>query len=77
MSKQVDRPVTSEARVSPEDIRAKLADIQGEATHQVEEARSQLLAVAAGIAIVLLILAFLLGRRGGRRSSTVIEVRRA
>ncbi len=63
-------------RITPDDIRAKLGEIQGEATQQVEGARNQLLAVGAGVALVLLIAAFLLGRRGGRRSSTIIEVRR-
>lgn len=64
-------------RVTPEDIRDKLIDIQGEATEQVESAKSQLVAIGALIGIVLLILAFLLGRRGGKRASAVIEVRRS
>jgi hypothetical protein len=64
-------------RIEPDDIKAKLADIQGEATQTVEGAKSQLLAVGAGIAIVALLVAFLLGRRAGRRASAVIEVRRS
>jgi hypothetical protein len=64
-------------RITPEDIRAKLGDIQGEAREQVDEAKNQLVAVGAGVALVLLILAFMLGRRGGRRASAVIEVRRS
>lgn len=63
-------------KVTPEDIRNKLGEIQGDATQQVEGARNQLLAVGAGVGLALLILAFLLGRRGGKRSSTIIEVRR-
>ena len=63
-------------KVTPQDIRNKLGEIQGDATQQVEGARNQLLAVGAGVGLVLLILAFLLGRRGGKRSSTIIEVRR-
>lgn len=64
-------------RITPDDIRAKLGDIQGEARDQVDEAKNQLVAIGAGLALVLLILAFMLGRRGGRRSSAVIEVRRS
>jgi hypothetical protein len=64
-------------RITPDDIRAKLGDIQGEAREQVDGAKNQLVAVGAGVALVLLILAFMLGRRGGRRSSAVIEVRRS
>jgi hypothetical protein len=75
VSKQVDRSWTKD-RITPEDIRSKLGEIQGEATQQVEGARSQLLAVGAGVGLLLLIAAFLLGRRGGKRSSAIIEVRR-
>jgi hypothetical protein len=75
VSKQVDRSWTKD-RITPEDIRSKLGEIQGEATQQVEGAKSQLLAVGAGVGLLLLIAAFLLGRRGGKRSSAIIEVRR-
>jgi len=64
-------------RVTPEDIRSKLTEIQGEATEHVEAAKNQVIAVGALVAILLLIVAFLLGRRGGKRSSAVIEVRRS
>lgn len=67
----------SDVQISRDDIKSKLGEIQGEALDQVEGARNQLIAVGAAVALVLLIVAFLLGRRGGRRASTVIEVRRA
>ena len=65
-----------DGRIEPSDIRAKLTDIQGEATNQVEGAKNQLVAVGAGVALLLLIIAFLLGRRAGKRASAIIEVRR-
>ena len=64
-------------RITPDDIKAKLGDIQGEAREQVDGAKSQLLTVGAGIALLLLVIAFMLGRRGGKRASAVIEVRRS
>lgn len=64
-------------RITRDDIRNKLADIGGEATTTVEGAKNQLVAVGAGVGLVLVILAFLLGRRGGMRKSTIIEVKRA
>ena len=63
--------------ISPADIKAKLGDLQGEARQQVDGAKNQLVAVGAGVALLLLIVAFLLGRRGGKRASAVIEVRRS
>lgn len=64
-------------RVTPEDIRSKLTEIQGEATEQVEAAKNQLIAVGVLVGILMLMIAFLLGRRGGKRASAVIEVRRS
>jgi len=64
------------SQISRDDIKAKLSDIQGEATQQVESAKNQIIATGALVALALLILAFLLGRRGGKRSSAIIEVRR-
>lgn len=70
MSQYASTPIT------PDDIKAKLDDLQGEARQQVDGARNQLLTVGAGIALLLLVIAFMLGRRGGKRASAVIEVRR-
>ena len=67
----------SDGHISRDDIKAKLSDIQGGAVEQVDGAKNQLLAVGAGVALLLLIVAFLLGRRGGKRSSAIIEVRRS
>jgi hypothetical protein len=63
--------------ITRDDIKSKLGDIQGEAQEQVEGVRNQLLAAGLLIGILLLLAAFLLGRRGGKRSSAIIEVRRA
>lgn len=69
-------PVDNQDPITPDQIRSKLHDIQGGATAQVEEAKNQLLTIAAIVGLVLLIIMFLLGKRSGRRSSAVIEVRR-
>jgi hypothetical protein len=64
-------------RVTPEDIRSKLTEIQGEATEQVEAVKNQVVAAGVLVGILLLMIAFLLGRRSGKRASAVIEVRRS
>lgn len=66
-----DQPITRG------DIKSKLSDIQGEAVTTVEGAKNQLLTVGAGLALALVVLAFFLGRRGGVKKSTIIEVKRA
>jgi len=71
MSNQLNRQIT------PDDIKSKLGDLQGEAREQVDGAKNQLIAVGTGVGLLLLVIAFMLGRRGGRRASAVIEVRRS
>jgi hypothetical protein len=72
----VDKAEAGTDRIDREDIKAKLAEIQGEATQTVETAKNQLVTAAAVAGILLLIVMFLLGRRSGKRASAVIEVRR-
>jgi NADH:ubiquinone oxidoreductase subunit 4 (subunit M) len=62
--------------ITRDDIKSKLGDIQGEAQEQVQGAKNQVLAVGLLVGLLFLIVAFLLGRRGGKRSSAIIEVRR-
>jgi len=64
-------------KISRDDIKLKLGDLQGDALEQVDGVKNQMLAIGAGIGLALLIVAFLLGRRGGKRSSAIIEVRRS
>ena len=68
---------TTESAIGRDDLKAKLTDIQGEAQEQVDGVKNQLLTAGILIGLLILIAAFLLGRRGGKRSSAVIEVRRA
>ena len=63
-------------QITREDIKAKLAEIQGEATETVEGAKTQILAVAATVGVVVIVAVYLLGRRGGRKRSTIIELKR-
>jgi hypothetical protein len=65
-----DKPVTRA------DIEAKLAQIKGvtDETTEVAEGAAKTGLVAAGVGVV--VIAFLLGRRRGRKKSTIVEVRR-
>ncbi len=68
--------MSRDQKITRDDIKAKLTEIQDDATDTVDDAKSQIIAVAALVAAVLLILAYLLGRRGGRKRSTIIELKR-
>ena len=63
-------------RVTRADIDAKLREVRGEVEETAEEAKGTGLIVAGVAAVALLAIVFLLGKRRGRRKSTVVEIRR-
>jgi hypothetical protein len=71
-----DTSTTEPKRITRDDIEAKLRELEGDARDQVASARSTVITAGIIAALILLLLAFLLGRRGGRQRSTVVEIRR-
>lgn len=65
-----------QGKITRADIEAKLRDMRGEVATNVEAAKAPLAAVGAAVAAVVVALSFLLGKRRGRRKSTVVEIRR-
>jgi hypothetical protein len=64
------RPVTRA------DIEAKLAQIKDTTTPHVEAAGDTGRSAMIGGAVVVVLLAFILGRRAGRKKNTIVEIRR-
>lgn len=62
--------------ISRSDIENKLRALQGDVQDKVEDRRSTILAVAGVVGVVLVVTFYLLGRRSGRRRSTLVEIRR-
>lgn len=65
-----DRPITRQ------DIEAKLGELKGEVNTEVANARSIAIAVGVTVATVVVLAAFALGRRRGRKLATIVEIRR-
>lgn len=63
-------------KITPDDLRAKFRELQGEVDTTTEAAKSTALTVGAAAATVVVLAVFLLGRRRGRRRMTVLEIRR-
>jgi hypothetical protein len=70
MAKNNAEPVTKA------DIEAKLREIKGEVDETAKEAKPVVEALAIGSVILLILLAYLLGRRKGKKKTTVVEIRR-
>jgi hypothetical protein len=58
------------------DLEAKMRELQGGVEDTRESATKALLTVGAVVVVGVVAVAFLLGRRRGRKRSTVVEVRR-
>ena len=70
------QPTTSDRPIRRTDLEAKFRELQGDVEDTAQSARSTLVTVGAVVAVGIVVGAFLLGRRKGRRRSTVVEVRR-
>jgi hypothetical protein len=63
-------------RITRDDLEDKFRELEGGTRDQVESARSTVMTAVGVAALILLLLAFLLGTRKGRKRSTVVEIRR-
>jgi hypothetical protein len=65
-----------EGTVSRDDIEAKFREIKGEVSAAGDRAKVPAMAIGAVVVVGLVGLAFVIGRRRGRKATTVVEVRR-
>lgn len=63
-------------RISRDDIESKFRDLKGGVDQRTKSAKEAVVPYAMVGAIVLLLLAFLIGKRVGKKKSTVVEIRR-
>jgi hypothetical protein len=63
-------------RVTPEHIEARLRSLQDDLTGRAEAAKIKAMPLAIGGGILLLFLVYLMGKRVGKKKSTIVEIRR-
>lgn len=71
-----DQQPEAPAKITREDIEAKFRQLTGDVEERAEAARDTAVTIAAVVAAVVVIGVFLVGRRHGRKSTTIVEVRR-
>ena len=62
--------------VTPEKIRAKFGDLQGEIDNTTSSAKNLATTIGAAVVVTLVVAVFFVGLRRGRRNTTVVEIRR-
>lgn len=70
MTQDIDQPVTRDA------IEAKLRQIKGEVDTSTAAAKPVALVVGVVVAVAVVGLAYVMGRRKGKKKTTLVEVRR-
>ncbi len=70
------QPDTTHRPIHRNDLEAKIRELHGGVEDTRQSATSTLLTVGAVIAVGVVAAAFLLGRRKGKKRTTVVEVRR-
>jgi hypothetical protein len=68
--------MTAAERITPEDLEAKFRELDGEASSTAQQAKSYAIAAAAVVVVGIAAVAFVLGRRKGRKKTTVVEIKR-
>ena len=63
-------------RITRDSLETALRDLQGDVDGGTKPLLTKIAYAAGGAAAVLVCLAYLLGRRGGRKRATIVEVRR-
>lgn len=67
---------TNGRRITRDDLQDALTRLAGEGESTAKAAAPQAAVIAGAVALVVVVLAYLAGRRRGRHRSAVIEVRR-
>lgn len=68
--------MTPDERITRADIEAKFAELQGDVESAGEAAKGMGIVVAAVVGVAVLGLVFLLGKRRGKKKTTIVEIRR-
>jgi hypothetical protein len=74
MAKRPD-PVPTEP-ITRDDLERGFLNIQRGVRDQVDDRRSTILTVGGGLAVLVIAIVFLLGRRSGKKKTTFVEIRR-
>ncbi len=68
--------MADDKKITREDIEAKFREITGDVDQKADEAKDTAVTIGVVVAVVVVIGVFLVGRRRGRKSTTIVEVRR-
>jgi ABC-type dipeptide/oligopeptide/nickel transport system permease component len=63
-------------RITRSDLEARFQGFQDTVTGKIEDRRQTIIATVTAVSVVVLVIAYLLGRRSGRKRNSFVEIRR-
>jgi hypothetical protein len=63
-------------RITRDDLEQRFTAVQDNLRGKVRDRKQTLITAASATAVVVLLLVFLLGKRSGKRKTTLVEIRR-
>jgi hypothetical protein len=63
-------------KITKADIEQKLRNLQGDVEGKIASQRQKIIGAVVGVGVLTILIAFLLGRRSGKKRNTVVEIRR-
>ncbi|HWL45772.1 MAG TPA: hypothetical protein VNQ73_22715 [Ilumatobacter sp.] len=64
------------AKITAADVENKLRAFQGQIQGKVDDKKSTIVSAGAGAVTILMLLMFLLGKRSGKKKSTIVQIKR-
>lgn len=69
-------PSTEQAPISKEDLEAKFRQIKTDVDQVATDKKNQIIPAVGLVAILIMLIAYLLGQRTGKKKSAVVQIRR-
>ncbi len=66
----------TEARITKEDLESRFQSLQDDLQGRASDKKQTIMSAAAMLGGVVVLVAYLIGRRGGRKRRSVVEIRR-
>jgi hypothetical protein len=68
--------IDNNSRITKQDLESKFQSLQDDLQGRASDKKQSLVAAASIASAVIVLFAYLLGRRGGRKRRSVVEIRR-
>jgi uncharacterized membrane protein YvbJ len=63
-------------KITRDDLEAGIRKLQGDAKDRVADKKKTLVTIGGAVAVVFVLVVFMLGKRSGKKKTTLVEIRR-